>query len=208
MEYVREHVKEDEAVYVYRHSVPGFMYKNGYDTDTVGDYENNVIYGIRVFSEDIDYSGEIAKITETHHCYLVLSHLMGDETYGLRYELPELGWLELVRNDYSTPLLYWTDDLTHAKSEVRLSVVDRKEDNGLASITVRIENIGETILNSQFSRLRLVTSDGEYVYEDLEELGQGVSAEIEMEIPAEYHSTLRLVDTTGKEISPHATIEF
>ena len=78
----------------------------------------------------------------------------------------------------------------------------------MASVTVRIDNVGETILNSQFSRLRLVTTDDEYICDDFEELRPGESAEIEMQVPADYHSALRLADVTGKKISSDAEIEF
>lgn len=45
IEWLAENITEDEMVYVYIGSINGFQYKNGYDNNSIGGYENNVIWG-------------------------------------------------------------------------------------------------------------------------------------------------------------------
>jgi len=208
VEYVRDNINEDEKVYVYYHSIPGFMYKNGYDTYSIGDYDNNIIYGTGFLEKDGDYYEDILNIKNAHNCYIIMSHLWEERIYGIMHDLPQLGWLELVRNDYSTPLLFWTDDIGKTKSKVALSIQEVKETDEIVFVTIRIQNIGETILNSQFSRLQLASSEYGLAYDVPENIRQGEYVDVNLSYSAEYKPIFRLVDETGKIVCSEAEIEF
>ena len=208
VEYVRSNITEDEKVYVYYQSVAGFQYCNGYDTDSIGGYESNVIYGSGLLMEEIDYGEDLEKITDSHNCYIVVSHWRDARIYGITHDLPQLGWLELIGNDYSTPLFYWTDDFSRTKSNVDLSVVESKEENGTVYMTIRIQNTGSTILNSRFSKAELVSSASDYPYEIPREINQGAYVDINVEFSADQEPVFELVDIiTGDKICPSAELK-
>ncbi len=208
IEYLRRNIKEDEKVYVYWYSAPGFQYKNGYDSFSIGNYDNNVIFGTSFFYEGDDYQAEIKKITNAHNCYIAMSHMWWSRVYGIKHDLPQFGWLELVRNDYNTPLLYWTDDIDNTKSRVNLSVSKKTEVDGVIRETIRIENIGETILNSQFSPVKLAAPEYGLLYDITKEIKPGKAVKIDVEYSADYSPVFKLVDATDKEVCPDAEIGF
>ena len=204
VEYVRENIQADESVYVYKQSIPGFTYKNGYNTVSIGDYCNNIIYASGFLIEGEDYSKDIVNIQNAHNCYIVLSHIVKERIYGIKHDLPRIGYLELVRDDYSTPLLYWTDDISKAKSRVELSVIKKEERDSRIFETVRISNVGETVLNSPFNRAFLVSLDCDILCVIPEEIRQNQHIDISFDYPIEYNPVLRLVDSNGKEICINA----
>lgn len=201
VDYVKDHINDDEKVYVYYHSVPGFQYRNGYDTSSIGEFRENIIYGSGFLLENEESTGEeISRIANAHNCYIVMSHWNDDRIFGIKHILPQLGWLELVRNDYSTPLLYWTDDIEKTKSRVELTTIQRDETDGIIHETIRIKNTGETILNSEFNPVRLV-SEKDGISEDiLGEIAQGANVDVKVEYFAKYSPVFRLVDISGKDI--------
>lgn len=205
--FVRDNIQEDEKVYVYFHSIPGFTYNNGYDTYSIGKYRNNVIYGVGILAKNQDYSDEINNITNAHNCYIVMSHQSDDRIFGIKNDLPLLGWLELIKNDYSTPLLYWTDDINKVKSKVELSTVKKINKGEKLLLTVRIKNTGETIINSEYSRVRLISLDKRISYDIPSVINQGGYTDIDMELDTDSSPTFILVDKYGKEVCSNEVLD-
>lgn len=71
--YIREHIKENEKIYIETASVPGFLFKNNYDSLSFAGYKDNVLLGTHIYVEP-DYNLDLQKIKDNSPCYIVISH--------------------------------------------------------------------------------------------------------------------------------------
>lgn len=127
IEWLTENITEDEMVYVYIGSINGFQYKNGYDNNSIGGYENNVIWGATPFTKGLDCKGDIEKIIK-NNTYVVASHYLKDrDLYELLKGVYENGYFQLVSFDYETPLWFYCNNLNDSKIHVSYEIMERLE---------------------------------------------------------------------------------
>ncbi len=208
IDYLYENIKSNENVYVYYHSVPGFMYKNGYNTSIIKSAGNNIIYGETFFDENSDYIQDINNIVNSENCYIVMSHINESRIEGLKENLVSLGYLELVENQYDTPLLYWTSEEENIKTQINLSVSEKYENDGLIYATIKIYNSGNTILNSVFCPVNLVLVGLGESYEIDKNIKKGEFTQINISYKNSEHPVIVIEDKTGKNICPDTEIQL
>jgi hypothetical protein len=106
--YVKEHIKGDEALYVYPNAVPTLKFKNGYATGRIGQTDrDNVIYGVdRNGWNENKLSEELDTIIKSRKAYLLFQHYWYGIAPGLAV-LGRYGTVDAVLINYDTPLLYF-----------------------------------------------------------------------------------------------------
>jgi hypothetical protein len=116
IKYVRLNIKDDESLYVYPLSKHVFRYKNGYDSNRIGNVaHDNIIWGRGGFywsKNNQDDMSEFQIIAESKKCYLLFSHLWEEEGWrdnrdGLE-KLKQFGDVREVMVFQGTPLYYFT----------------------------------------------------------------------------------------------------
>jgi hypothetical protein len=109
IEYVRSHIKNDEYLYSYTHANFVLKFKNGYDTEKIGNAsENNIIYGKRIWTDETILNDDLNKVVNAKKSYLLFSHTIPERTDTFISKLKTLGRLEEVMNFHGTPLYYFT----------------------------------------------------------------------------------------------------
>ena len=114
--YVQENIKEDEMLYVYYFSTPVLRYKNGYDTDKIGNVNHdNIIWGnesnmnqwLGEKINDTDMS-ELERVLKYKKVYLLFTHYdfsVGMD-FGINY-LKQYGSVTKVLDVNNTWLYYF-----------------------------------------------------------------------------------------------------
>lgn len=103
IDYVRENIKEDEKVYVFYNSIPVVTYKNGYGVNSIGNGQDNILWGSSVMAEtDKDL------IAEQGRCYILTSQADGETLDPLLEQLSAEGSVETVLDVYDTRLYYFS----------------------------------------------------------------------------------------------------
>lgn len=178
IEYLQEHIKEDEKVYVYIGSINGFQYKNGYDNNSIGGYENNVIWGATPFTEGLDCKGELEKIIH-NKTYIAASHYLKERDLSeLLKGVYENGYFQLVSFEHETPLFFYCNDLRDSKVHVSYEVAESSENGDTVSMIVRIHNDGEAYLNHNWETVRLVNCENNSRFEMEKNVVPGQSTDI------------------------------
>jgi hypothetical protein len=109
IEYVRSHIQDDEYLYSYTHANFVLKFKNGYDTERIGNVsENNIIYGKPVWTDETILNDDLNKVVNAKKSYLLFSHVFPERTDTFINKLKTLGRLEEVLNFHDTPLYYFT----------------------------------------------------------------------------------------------------
>ena len=109
--YVQKNIKEDEMLYVYQNSITMFKYKNGYDTDKIGNVKkNNIIWGKE--KNNTQWNGisknypDLENILEYKKVYLLFTNHWSGIDFGLNY-LEQYGTIKKILEVYDTPLYYF-----------------------------------------------------------------------------------------------------
>lgn len=157
VEYLSEIANEDDYVYVYNSAVPGFTYTNGYEMTSIGRGYNNIIFGNCYFEEGIDYHNEIETILAKDYCYIVLSHWNDTRITGLINSLNDNGYIELVYNQFNTPIYRFYKYEAHSLSNYEIEYL--KIDG---NYICRIHNTGQTILNHSYEDMYLMCNNIPY----------------------------------------------
>lgn len=144
--YMEENLTEEDSIYVYYPGIPVFMYKMGYNTDSVGGYAHNVYYGHGYFhkgknQKDVDW------ILSQKGCYVFFSHVVKYQPLDKCLDrLNASGTLEKIKNKY---LYYYSADGSQAKGRFSYTIGDVKtSDDGTCTAEVTIHNTGDTCLNN------------------------------------------------------------
>lgn len=113
IEYVNEHIQENEMIYVYYHSIPVFSFKNGYGNLHIGENIDENIQNV-ILGEHFDnkYTKDIETILKLDKCYILFSHRIEERIAPLMKALKENGALELVMEEHSTPLYLFINGST------------------------------------------------------------------------------------------------
>lgn len=159
--YVQENIKEDEQVYVYYHSIPAVKYKIGYDTDRIGAVsEDNILWGSATLEKE-EAQGDIQKVLNTDKCYILASHTTAERFSPLLDEAKEKGNLEIVQNEYETPLYYYSRKPEDMKARTAYEIISQEEEGDTCYVTIRVYNTGESIINTEFDNVRLACRERE-----------------------------------------------
>lgn len=178
IEYLQEHIKEDEKVYVYIGAVNGFQYKNGYDNNSIGGYENNVIWGATPFSEGLDCKEELEKIIHNNTYVAVCHYLKKRDLSELLKGVYENGYFYLVSFDYNTPLFFYCNELSDSKLRISYEVTGSWENGNAVSMMIRIHNEGVAYLNHNWESVGLVNCENNSRFEVEKNVAPGQSTDI------------------------------
>jgi len=112
IQYVKDHIKDDEKLYVYSVAVPVVKFKNGYKTNKIGrTTQDNIIYGAnRDEWTQNELGPELKSILQYPKVYLLFQHWHGRGINGIDAGLDVLqkyGTVTLVLNNAQTPLFYF-----------------------------------------------------------------------------------------------------
>jgi len=106
--YVKEHIKGNEALYVYPSAAYTLKFKNGYTSRRIGQTDkDNIIYGVNADAWNENKLGaELDTIIKSRKAYIMFQHYWHGIGPGLNV-LQEHGTVDLVLNNYDTPLFYF-----------------------------------------------------------------------------------------------------
>lgn len=153
--YVQEHVTENEKVYVYYQSIPVTRYKIGYDTDRIGEVsKDNIIWATDTLDKE-KAQGDIEKVLGEERCYILASHAPAERINPLLDAARENGNLEIVMNDYDTPLYYYSKEPADRKADVRYELLEQETEDGICYVTIRVYNTGAAYINTEFDDVRV-----------------------------------------------------
>ena len=161
--YLQEHVEEGEKVYVYYQSIPVTKYKIGYDTQHIGKgTQDNIIWATDTLDKE-DAKGDISKVLKEDRCYILASHAPTERIGQLLDAASEQGSLEIVLDEYETPLYYYARYPRDMKADVSYELISQEEEGDTCYATVRVTNTGESFINTDFDNVRLACKDREEV---------------------------------------------
>lgn len=161
--YVQENIREDEQVYVYYHSIPAVKYKIGYDTDCIGAVsEDNIIWGSTTLEKE-EAQDDIQKVVDADKCYILASHTTPERFEPLLRVAKEQGNLEIVQNEYETPLYYYSRKPEDMKASAAYELISQEEEGDTCYVTIRVYNTGESIINTEFDNVRLACREREEI---------------------------------------------
>lgn len=161
--YLQEHVEEGEKVYVYYQSIPVTKYKIGYDTQHIGKgTQDNIIWASDTLDKE-DAKGDISKVLKEERCYILASHAPTERIGPLLDAASEQGSLEIVLDEYETPLYYYAKYPQDMKADVSYELISQEEEGDTCYVTVRVTNTGESFINTDFDNVRLACKDREEV---------------------------------------------
>jgi len=108
--YVKEHIKNDEKLYVYSPAQYTLKFKNGYTTGKIGNSDrDNIIYGVTTDEwndTSLGVGAELDTIIKSRKAYLLFQHHRAGISPGLTV-LQKYGTVTEVLNFHDTPLLYF-----------------------------------------------------------------------------------------------------
>lgn len=146
IEYIRTHLTAEDLIYVYYPAIPVFQYKMGYDTTSVGGYEDNVYLGHGFFCKDGGSPEDIAYISQQKGIYVLFSHVVDYEpTDNLMNVLNATGTLEKIYDPY---LFYYSCDGSQSKADFSYRVLSQKTEGDVCTAEIEIVNDGDTYLNN------------------------------------------------------------
>lgn len=126
LDYIQDHLREDESVYVLDRALPGVKYHLGYDFERFGDgSRDNVLWGSDTWGVASSLAEDAERIAKTGKCYLLLIPWVSWKTSDLIRRLEARGTVTEVFSAWGTPLYYYEastdDDTTAAPSDLPAS---------------------------------------------------------------------------------------
>lgn len=123
IDFIAENIAENEKLYVYYYCGPSFLYKNNFDSTSIGTYKNNVILAPDFKDTQDIVAKELDIIDAAAPCYILASYpFTGEEQEMLFYGLEEKGYLTHVYDKYRTNIYYYRafdrDSISFAKRQV------------------------------------------------------------------------------------------
>ena len=85
-------------------------------------------------------------------CYILISHGMGRDKY-LFDSLNKNGYVELISNNNSTPIYYFTSNKDAIKTKIEYNISNLDNNNGVYRFDFIIKNTGKSILNNDYEML-------------------------------------------------------
>lgn len=162
--YVQEHIEEDEKVYVYYQSIPVVKYKIGYDTNRIGNTsQDNIIWATDTLNKEEAAKSDIPKVLALDKCYILASHAPNERIGALLDAARERGNLEIVMNEYETPLYYYSQKPADRKGAVSYELLEQETEDDTCYVTIRVYNTGKAYLNTEFDDVRVACREREEI---------------------------------------------
>lgn len=159
--YLQEHVSEGEKVYVYYQSIPVTKYKIGYETEQIGHVTgNNIIWATDTLDKE-EAQGDIGRVLQEETCYILASHAPTERIEPLLSAAAAQGSLEIVQNLYETPLYFYAASPGDKKGRVRYELISQEEEGDTCYVTIRVENIGEAYINTEYEDVKVACRERE-----------------------------------------------
>ena len=112
VDFIEENIKEGEKLYLFKKSIPAFMYKNNYEL-SLGKYKDNVIMGNEYsFRGDLKTKQDVGTIINNAPVYILTADIYDSNFAIIKPLLDSLsnkGNLELVYDKYETDVYYYTN---------------------------------------------------------------------------------------------------
>jgi hypothetical protein len=131
--YIQECISDGEYAYIYHNAIWVVKYKNGYQSNRIGNVKyDNIIYGRNPYEWEIhnkdNVRNEIDRIIAAKRAYLLFYHYRngGGIDKGLA-NLAAAGYLHKVGEFYQTPLYYFTMDFDDPKRNMRFDFLKNKK---------------------------------------------------------------------------------
>lgn len=196
--YLEENIKNDEKVYVYYHSVPGFEYKHGFGKKIIGNgSKENIILGETFFTKTSDCQTEIDKIVSSDKIYIASSHLVTERFARLLDAMHEKGYLQLALFDYDTPLWFYCRNLKDSKIQISYELLERSANKNTESLTIRIYNHSDAYLNHMYETVSLVNCESGDRFELQKNIAPKSCKDIVVTYEKGTHPTFRLENEYG-----------
>lgn len=161
--WLQEHVLEGEKVYVYYQSIPVLKYKIGYDTERIGNVSgDNIIWATDTLDKE-DAREDIEKVLQEDKCYILVSHAPEERINPLLDAAAEQGNLEIIMNEYETPLYFYSRTTKDMKAQVAYELISQEEEGDTCYVTVRVINNGDSFINTDFDDVVLGCRDREEI---------------------------------------------
>ena len=108
LEYVQNHLREDESVYVLDRAIPGVKYYLGYDFERFGEGpRDNVLWGSDTWGVASSLAEDADRIAGTGKCFLLLVPWVSWKTEDLLKRLAARGSISEIFSAWGTPLYYF-----------------------------------------------------------------------------------------------------
>ena len=202
MDYLDDHMKPDDLVYVFSFSKPAFEYYNGYGNNNFGKGTGNVIFGEADFDWRFvfDHALEIKKILSNKNLWIVSSHTVAEEEQFCKLvdAMHENGYLELVYYPYDTPLWHYSKSLSDVKKHFTMDVQTLKKDGDCFEAVICIKNDGEAYLNNPYDDIYLLERKSGKVYPIKELIAPGTEKDIAVRFPENEEPEYVLLSQFGK----------
>lgn len=197
LDYLKEHVKSEEMVYVFTQNVDAYQYKMGYDNHSIGGYQDNVIYGTKHLNDNIDCKDEIDSLLSHDKVWIVVAHFKYDWIGKLIQTAQSSGSLELVSYEYETPLWYWCRNREDSKIHVDCIIAKEEKKEGKALYHIQLINDGEAYINHECETVKLMLSDQEEGIEIPKNVMPGSIIELQVESEVQNPDKLILKNEFG-----------
>lgn len=198
LEYLTAHMKPDDTVYVYSHSIPAFEYINGYGELDFGEGTKNVVFGTP-WKSKIDWKEEVNKIVLHSNIWIVSSHINDGKFSEFVQDIQENGYLELVNYQYNTPLWHYCSSLDDVKKHFTMTVEGTVLDSdGWSETTIHIKNDGEAYLNNPYENIYLIEKQSGKIYPIDELIAPGDEIDIVVRYPKNEEPEYTLCGQYGK----------
>lgn len=184
IDYLFDHMKKNDTVYVYSFSKPGFEYINGYGNNNFGNGTNNIILGEADFDSqfEFDYESEIEKILSNSNLWIVSSHTTDYFSSKMFVKLidamHENGYLELVYYPYNTPLWHYSKSLDDVKTHFTMSIQNITSGEKWNEAVIHIQNDGEAYLNNPYESIFIMEKNTGTIYPIDELIAPGAEKDI------------------------------
>ena len=73
------------------------------------------------------------------------------------------GSLEIVMNEHETPLYYYCASPEDSKGRVRYELISQEEEGDTCYVTVRVENVGSAIINTEYDDVKVACKEREEI---------------------------------------------
>ena len=205
IKYIKDNIKDDEALFVYYHAVPYFQYRMGYKTKKIN--KSKIIYSSSAVNKNerdkinVEYVSkmDIDNISNEKKCYILISHGMGRDKY-LFDSLNKNGYVELISNNNSTPIYYFTSNKDAIKTKIEYNISNLDNNNGVYRFDFIIKNTGKSILNNDYEMLYITDKnkpDINYGLEKNIEISKEIVKSIELDFNDNDEYELQVCNSLG-----------
>ena len=205
-DYLLDHI-EDEWVYVYNPIIPEFAYINNYNEEYLEGTEYKVVLGSTPLGAEYDCQEDLDLIFGSDACYIFMSDSWDNEYLSgeLFAQGHAKGHLEMVYNDYITPLWRYCSNIEDVKARVDYQILETLDERESTIYTIQIKNTGESYLNTKFETTAFVCDTLGFSYELPEDMAPGTACQVQVSLPKGTRAEFTVSNEYG-QICPNAQL--